>query len=163
MISLVAGTASVAIDVERGGRLGSLCIGGRELLIGPPDRVDRSFYWGSFLMTPWAGRIAEGSLTWDGSTHRLPRRDGRHAIHGVTYDQPWVVKQSAMRKASLAIDLGPAGWPLGGRARQRFELHPDHLVSESELLAEGPMPAALGWHPWLRRPRRGHEVVRPRR
>jgi aldose 1-epimerase len=152
VISLVAGTATVAIDVERGCRLGSLCISGRELLIGPPNPVDRSFFWGSFLMAPWAGRIADGLLTWDGSTHRLPRRDGRHAIHGVTYDRPWTVERSAAQEVSLTCELGPAGWPLGGLARQRFGLYTDHLVAEAELVAERPMPAALGWHPWLRRP-----------
>ena len=114
-IDLLAGDASLTVDVERGGRLRSLQIAGEELLVQPDDPTDRSIQWGSFPMAPWAGRLRDGILDWDGERHQLRRTLGRHAIHGVVFDRPWVVERATATEVELSCALGPAGWPTGWR------------------------------------------------
>ncbi len=151
MIELRAGDVALTIDPGRGARWASLRVGGEELLVGPPDADDRSIYWGCFLMAPWAGRIEDATLDWDGSRTRLRRNDGRHSIHGVVFDRPWRLDAASPTTAVLSCALEPDLWPLGGRVRQRVRLSPGGLTAEAEVVAgDVPMPAAVGWHPWLR-------------
>lgn len=150
-LELRAGASRVLIDPDRGGRLSSWTVGERELLVGPPDDDDRSVRWGCFLMAPWPGRLADGQFEWAGSTVRLPRTHGRHAIHGLLWARPWQVEAAGEDHALLSIALGPAGWPMGGRVRHQMQLGTDRLVLRAEIEADEPMPAAVGWHPWFRR------------
>ena len=43
-------------------------------------------------------------------------------------------------------------WPFAGRVTQRFALASDGLRVDLEIVADEPMPAVIGWHPWFRRP-----------
>ena len=151
MIELRNGASLATIDTERGGRLASLVVDGRDLLVGPPDDADRTILWGSFLMAPWCGRVEGGVLEWDGRTHRLPVTDEGNAIHGVLWDQAWTVEAVADDQAVISARFEPGGWPFAGLARQLFELRDGELVTSTEILADEPMPAALGWHPWFNR------------
>jgi aldose 1-epimerase len=154
VIELRADRAAATIDERRGGRLASLRIGGRELIRGPYGPDDVSIRWGSYLMAPWAGRVAGGRFEWDGETIELRRTHGRHAIHGVTWDRAWDIERATATGASLRCDLASAGWPLGGLVHQGYRLEPDGLTMDAEIVAARPMPAALGWHPWFLR---GHD------
>jgi len=152
LIELRAGDARATIDAERGGRLASLRAGDRELLVGPPDDLDRSIHWGCFLMAPWPGRLAEGRLSWRGKAHQLRRTHGRHAIHGLVWAARWELESADESSANLTVDLDRDGWPFGGTVRQTYRLGPDGLTSEASVAAGSlSMPAALGWHPWFRR------------
>lgn len=151
LIRLHAADASVAIDPERGGRLASLEVGGRELLVGPTSDEDRSTQWGCFLMAPWPGRLAGGRLRWAGHDYQLTRTSGDHAIHGVVHDRPWSVTRAGTNVVELACPLDRVAWPLGGEVRQRLALEPGRLSLHAEVVAGDAMPAALGWHPWFSR------------
>ena len=149
MISLRSGSSTATIDAERGGRLASLSVDGRELLIGPPDDTDTSILWGSFLMAPWCGRIANAVLEWRGQRHALRDTLEGHAIHGTVWDQPWSVESATEGEAVLSARLEPGGWPFAGSVRQTYALADGALITTAELVAEEPMPAAFGWHPWF--------------
>jgi aldose 1-epimerase len=151
LIELRAGDARATIDADRGGRLASLRIGDRELLVGPSHDLDRAIRWGCFLMAPWPGRLADGRLRWRGQTHQLRRTHGRHAIHGLVWAAPWSIEAVDDSSATLAVDLDRDGWPFGGAVRMAYRLAPDGLSVEATILAERAMPAAVGWHPWFRR------------
>jgi aldose 1-epimerase len=154
-IELRAGGARAVIDPMRGGRLASLSIDGRELLLRAPTPDDVSIRWGCFLMAPWPGRLANGRFDWGGREVQLPRTHGRHAIHGLGWARPWRVIERSETGATLALDLAAAGWPPGGVVRERFVLAHGSLRLEAEIEADGappePVPAALGWHPWFLR------------
>jgi aldose 1-epimerase len=151
MIELRSGSATASIDPVRGGRLGSLTVGRREVIVRPNDDDDRSIYWGSFLMAPWAGRVAGGNLAWNGAQVELPRNDEGHAIHGLVADNAWGVDAMSPCSASLSCRIRPESWPFGATVRQTFELADDHLTIAAELCGNRPMPAAIGWHPWFSR------------
>lgn len=149
MIELQFGSSTATIDPERGGRLAALAVNGRELLVGPPDDTDTSILWGSFLMAPWCGRIAEAVFEWRGRRHALKATLEPHAIHGTLWDQAWTVESATDTEAVLTARLERSGWPFAGSVRQRYSLVDRELVTSAEILADEPMPAALGWHPWF--------------
>jgi aldose 1-epimerase len=151
MIELRAGAARVTIDEARGARISSMTIGGREIVLGPPDDSNIGIRWGSFLMAPWAGRIEGGVLDWDGRRYQLPQRDGANAIHGLVYERAWAVDSTSGTTAELNTSLTEAGWPFGGVVRQWLELRPDTLVTTAEIRFERDGPVGIGWHPWFLR------------
>ncbi len=135
------------MDPANGGRLSSLAIGGHELLVTADDGADRGpFFWGSFPMAPWVGRVHDAAFTYEGETHRLPVNAPPHAMHGTVLDTAW----TRIDDHTIEADLG-AAWPFGGFARQHFALSDHDLVQTLELhAADRPMPASIGWHPWFR-------------
>lgn len=151
MLHLEAAGVTASIDPSRGGRLASLRVGGRELLLGPAGPDDTSIRWGCYLMAPWAGRLANGRFSWQGRTIQLPRTHGRHAIHGLVWGRPWRVEAAERATATLSCDLPLDEWPMGGIVRQAFTLSAGLLTQHATINAGDAMPAALGWHPWFRR------------
>jgi len=144
VLELVAGDACVRVRTEEGGRVGSVVVGGRELLVtGDPQGL---IHWGSYPMVPWAGRIRRGRFTFEGREHTLPLAMPPHAIHGVAFDRPW----SIVDASTIALDLDER-WPFRGRVTQAFALDEDGLRVTMTLDADEPMPATIGWHPWFRR------------
>lgn len=153
IVPLSAGPDRALVDSNAGGRLASLVAGGRERLIDreQPGSALPAVSWGSFLMAPWVGRIAEGRLDWRGRTAELPRNEGRHALHGAVFDMPWQVDRADAAHVELSHSIDRRRWPFGGRAWQRLTLGPGSLVFEAAITAVEAMPVALGWHPWFRR------------
>jgi galactose mutarotase-like enzyme len=168
VVRLASGGARLAIDLERGGRIASWSVDGRELLVGPPTPDDRSIRWGCFLMAPWAGRLADGRFrAEDGRLVQLPRTHGRHAIHGLLWDRPWTVAEASPDRAVLTCEVPADLWPPGCSVRHEVRLTGDRLELVATVTASsaGPtgsaaapakpgaagMPVAVGWHPWFRR------------
>ncbi|QBI20609.1 hypothetical protein ER308_14270 [Egibacter rhizosphaerae] len=163
-VTLVAGEDRVTIDPAAGGRLTSFVAGGRERLLtapGDPSDVDqRRSGWGCFLMAPWVGRLAQARLP-DGRT--VPATCGAHAIHGTALDVPWSVTGPAPgpapeppTSARLTCELSGGGWPWSASVDVEARIRPGELELVVTLTAhEGPMPAAVGWHPWFARPNTG--------
>lgn len=139
-----------AIVREAGGRLGGLAVDGIDIVVtGSP--ADHPMLWGSFPMVPWAGRLRDGRFTHDGAEHHLALTLPPHAAHGTVFDQAWerVDDGADPATAELTCLLG-AGWPLGGRADQRFELATDALRCSLAVTAgDRSMPAEVGWHAWF--------------
>jgi galactose mutarotase-like enzyme len=147
MLNFATDDAELTIDPTAGGRITSLRIGGRELIVW---RRKRTVDWGAYPMAPFAGRLRDARFVFDGFEHRLPANEGPHAIHGTTLEGDWQVVDDE----TIAVDLG-APWPFGGRVTQRTTLEPGRLTQRLTLDADESMPAVIGFHPWLvRRPRR---------
>ena len=144
VLDLRAGGARVVVRPEHGGRIGSVSISGREVLVtGHPLGA---FLWGAYPMAPWAGRIRHGRFAFAGATHQLPLAAPPHALHGVVLDRPWRVDAPD----AISVDLDHR-WPFRGRVAQRFAVREDGLEVTMTLEADEPQPAAIGWHPWFRR------------
>lgn len=159
-VRLAAGAAELTVLPAAGCRLGSLRIGGLELLRRPPGEPvtvpsDRVFGWGSFPMVPWAGRVDRGIFNNGPVRHRLPTDVlPPHAVHGTGVTAVWrPAGPCTEREAAFVLDLAEP-WPYPGRVTQRFELDPDELRLTLEVETRGDsFPAQVGWHPWfLRRP-----------
>ncbi|MFI5199505.1 MAG: aldose 1-epimerase [Candidatus Limnocylindrales bacterium] len=150
-ISLAAAGTSALVDPAAGGRLASLVVAGRERLVTEPqaDATLPSITWGSFLLAPWVGRLANGRLDWRGRSAELPRNLDGHAIHGAVFDRPWEVDGQDAGSVQLSSSIAADRWPFRGRIRQEISLGERSIRFMAEIEAEEAMPAAIGWHPWF--------------
>lgn len=158
------GRITVEVRPEHGGRVGQITVDGVDLLVGEgegrPD-PDSPLSWGSYPMVPWAGRIRSGRFTFDGESHQLPINFETHAIHGVGFSSAWSVRDTAPDRVSLELEMPEgAAWPFGGIARQTISVTDETVRMELSVTAvDRAMPAAIGWHPWFRKP--SHVDFRP--
>lgn len=144
------------IAAEAGGRIAQIRHHGIEQLIGPDDGWPDAIAWGCYPMLPWVGRIRQGRFAFEGRDWQLPVNMGEHAIHGVSMWLPWQVDEHGPRRVALSLQLPrDHRWPFGGTARQEIEVQDGRLRMTLLLRAgERAMPAAIGWHPWFRKPER---------
>ncbi len=145
LLTLNAGDAHLTVDLVAGGRISALSIGEAELIV--PQAVDPNpLNWGCYPMVPFAGRLQDGLLDFDGATHTLPRTLDPHAIHGYGFTSEW------SRLDDQAIEWNfSEPWPFTGRATQRFELIENRLTITMDVLAHQRQPMQVGWHPWFQR------------
>lgn len=147
--TLTAGDVELTVQSGNGCRIGSLRIGGTEVL----RQGDR---YGSFPMAPWCGRTENGQFRNGAHVHRLPLNHPPHAIHGTVRDKPW--RRVRGDGAVFTYDLVEP-WPYEGRVTQVFELDADSLTVRMGLETYGDsFPAQLGWHPWFLRNLGGDDV-----
>ncbi len=149
----------VTIDTSAGGRLASWVMAGRERLLEEPAAgMEPSLGWGCYLMAPFVGRVRRGSVDWAGRKVRLRLNGGRHSLQGAVFDSEWTVVSRTAASVSLSCPLDPNKWPFRGTVTQRIAIARGLMRLEAEIVADEPMPAALGWHPWFRNPG-GHLCV----
>lgn len=160
-VALVCGDTVATLDLL-GGRLTSLVVDGLELLVR--HGADQ-FHWGSFPMAPWAGRLAYGRLSIDGTTVELPTNSPPHALHCLVTDRAWELLAVHDQHVALATELGRAAsdpWPWPCRVVQSVSLGERDMRFELAVHAEEPMPAHMGWHPWFSRQLRPEDPVSAR-
>jgi aldose 1-epimerase len=155
-IPLNSNGVSVTLLPDAGLRVGSIVIGGRELLVrenGHPAT------WGIFPMAPWAGRMANATFTdLAGATHQFPPTWGDHAFHGRLY-QSSANEQSVSGDGASAVMYAPldgaVGWPLNARAEVAAALTGNAtagaLTITLTITAEVAQLVTAGWHPCFRR------------
>lgn len=152
MLTLTAGVTTARLDRARGGRLASLVVHGKELLV-QPERGTRPdpLLWGCYPMVPFAGRIRGGRFRWGGTLHELPPNHAGHAMHGTVFDERWLIERADAGYARLRARLEPR-WPFAGWAIQEVSVGDARLDLRLEVHTAGtPFPATIGWHPWFRR------------
>jgi len=154
LTAIEAGRTRLEVAPAAGGRIARLTHAGVDWLVGHDAGNAAMIAWGCFPMVPWAGRVRRGGFRFDGREYRLPANLGAHAIHGVGFALPWQVDAHAPGRVELSLAL-PADqrWPFGGSARQRIEVGDRHVSMQLSITAgDRAMPAAIGWHPWFRKP-----------
>ena len=152
MLTLTAGVTTARLDRARGGRLASLVVHGKELLV-QPERGTRPdpLLWGCYPMVPFAGRIRGGRFRWGGTLHELPPNHAGHAMHGTLFDERWLIERADAGYARLRARLEPR-WPFEGWAIHEVSVGEARLDLRLEVHTAGtPFPATIGWHPWFRR------------
>jgi aldose 1-epimerase len=139
---------------EAGARLHRLRAFGQDLLRTPADPADHlrdPLFWGGYVMAPWCNRIAAGATPVNGRAVRLASNfaDGS-AIHGQVYARPWIETGAG----AFSVRAGDDGWPWPYEVTLAAEAHGARLSLAWRLtnLADEPMPAGLGFHPWWQRP-----------
>jgi len=151
---LQVGPARASIDLEDGGRLVALTLDGIELLGAerPKPGEPAGWFYGSFPMAPFAGRLSLGRFDFRGDSYQVPCNWNSHAGHGVAYDVPWRIDgPQTISQLHLRTELD-GRWPLGGFARQEFHLSDRSLSMRLQVGNENrEMPASAGFHPWFRR------------
>jgi aldose 1-epimerase len=148
-LTLTAGPAQVIIDLQAGARIASWKVHGLELLEQRTDD-NHPFGWGSYAMVPYAGRIRDGKLAFQGKTYELPTNMGDHAIHGIGFDRPWTLLSATNTMAIVGLRFTDP-WPFTGTVTHLFQLTNDRLIQQMSVSPTVDQPVTLGWHPWFRR------------
>jgi aldose 1-epimerase len=148
--------AVATLDPGSGGRLASLRIDGRELLVTEPiEGADHDWHRGSFPMAPWVGVQSGGEFEFGGRRHSLVTDRLGEARHGLVAESEWRVDEQSGSRALMTAAFGPAQpaqWFADGWATQHVELTGESLRFRLEVhTAAEAMPAAAGYHPWFLR------------
>ncbi|HEY7591437.1 MAG TPA: hypothetical protein VH723_10620 [Candidatus Limnocylindrales bacterium] len=155
-VELAGGPIELVVLPEAGARIHRLRAFGHDIIRTPADPEEHlrdRFYWGSYVMAPWGGRV-EATPTTVGSRlvdlgSNFP--DGT-AIHGQVHTQPWEERGDG----SFTIEGGGDGWPWNYEVTQHVAVRDATVRLDLALVnrSSDPMPAGLGIHPWFRRPLR---------
>lgn len=139
-----------------GGSIGALRHHDQDILRPAPANPTDALQTACFPLVPYVNRIANGRFRFGGRSWRLPLNfgDHPHSLHGVGWQRPWQVTEQGEDRATLALDHpGGDGWPWPFHAEQQFRLSGDGLAARLRLrnMADEPMPAGLGFHPYFPR------------
>ena len=151
---LAGGDVEVEVIGDLGARLHRIRAFGQDVLRTPADpaaHADDPFFWGGYVMAPWCNRISPEPIE-VGGRRVAPRanfRDGT-AIHGQVYVAPW----TAQGDGGYTVRAGDDGWPWPYEAGARYAVADATVTIELRVtnLADEPMPAGIGIHPWFLRP-----------
>jgi aldose 1-epimerase len=144
---------SVELLPEVGARLHRLRAFGHDLLRTPDDPATHAgdpFFWGAYVLAPWANRIdARPTPVGDRTVDLSPNFPDGSAIHGQVYARAW-----ERRGDGLGIDMRDSGWPWPYEVTIDPSIEGNVLHLDLVLVnrSDSPMPAGLGLHPWWRKP-----------
>lgn len=141
---------------EIGGCLASLTLNGLEVLRTMPGDSREPLESACFPLVPYCNRIRDARFEWQGQQVLVPANFAPepHNLHGIGWQQAWVVTREGGFKCSLAHSYdGAGGWPWAYDAEQRVRLGPQGCAISLDLTnrAGTPMPCGVGLHPYLRR------------
>jgi galactose mutarotase-like enzyme len=107
------------------------------------------------LLLPWPNRIADATYRFSGKEYRLPVNEPKtgSAIHGLTRDTPWHLRDSSATAVTLALDLSPQpGYPFALQLTATYKLSGDGLTATitAENGGQTPCPYGAGAHPYVR-------------
>lgn len=140
---------SATVSAAHGARLTSLRIDGVEVLV---TRGNDPLAWGCYPMVPYAGRVRDALLRFDGREHDLRPNGGRHSLHGTVFDVPWETVSVTATSATFTTTLGD-DWPFSATVIHHIETDSDGVTMRLVLHCDEPQPVQVGWHPWFLKPR----------
>ena len=157
---LEAGDVRATLLPEDGGRVGSLVIGGHEVILGgDPDRMR----WGSYPMAPFAGRIRHGRFSFRGRDHQLPlgHAAARHPRRGVGPAVAGRRRDDALDRPRRPLAVPGSGRPAvrAGRGLDDVRAHPRGGRADARHDRLAPLVPA---DPRARRPAGGRRLRRRR-
>lgn len=156
-IRLSAGDLVLEVAPEVGGAIArfglDLSQGYRPLMRPAPDGLHDALDAACFPLVPFCNRVRDGRFSFAGKQVQLAPNlpPQKHPLHGQGWRSPWAVAGEGEHEAELVYRHPPGEWPWAYEARQRFELDADGLSLRLSVrnLAQGPMPAGLGLHPYF--------------
>jgi aldose 1-epimerase len=109
------------------------------------------------VLAPWPNRIRDGQYTFGGRSFQLSLTEpARHtALHGLVNWITWRLVSQDANSVTLGCDLPPQpGYPWPLRLRTRWQVGPDGLRADHEVVNTGGQPCPFGFsaHPYLRLP-----------
>jgi aldose 1-epimerase len=155
VITLSRGETTLDLAPDIGGAVTGLRWKGRNVLRPASADLRDPLDASSFTLVPYANRIRNGTFTFEGRDHSLPRNfgDHPHPLHGDGWRSAWRVGASGANWISLKFLHLPDAWPWAYSAAQLFAVGEDSLSVKIEIRNEdkSSMPFSLGFHPYFPR------------
>ena len=155
MIALTRGGFALAIAPEIGGAVTRFDFEGRPVMRPAAKGASNPLDCCSFPLVPYANRIENGVLKFQGREFRLPLNFGQHphSLHGHGWQTVWHVEAVSQDSVSIAFDHAPDAWPWAYTAVQQFVLADDGVRMRMTVRSRDrqPMPISLGFHPYFPR------------
>jgi aldose 1-epimerase len=151
-VNIRFGEQQLVFDTALGGRAISWNYKGIELLgSSGADPVEFGFY----PMLPWAGRLADNSVSVNGELIQQVITYHGWAIHGLSYENPltsWSVHTNDNSTTFLAVQR-ISGWMEALEATFTWTIDEYSLNTTIEVkpMSEASSRVVLGWHPWFRK------------
>lgn len=147
-VTLTTGDVRAVVSAADGSRLASLSFAGTEVLVtGGRSPLE----WGCYPMVPYAGRVRDAMLMFDGRIHDLRPNGGRHSLHGTVFDTPWEIVDVSPSTATFTTTLGD-DWPFPATVVHRIETDERGVTMRLMVHADVAQPVQVGWHPWFVKP-----------
>jgi aldose 1-epimerase len=155
MIALTRGGFKLEIAPELGGAVTRFDCEGRQVLRAAPQGVTNPLDCCSFPLVPYANRIEQGILKFEGKEYRLPLNfgDHPHTLHGHGWQTGWRVETVSKDAATLAFDHAPDAWPWAYTGELAYALSDMGAKFTLSLRNrdDKAMPFSLGFHPYFPR------------
>lgn len=155
MIALRRDAFELDISPEVGGAVTRFTWGGHDVLRRSPPGTSDVLETSCFPLVPFANRIENGVLQFEGRQIKLQRNmgDHPHPLHGYGWRSAWRVEAVSREAARLVFDYNPGDWPWSFTAEQAFSLAGDGLDIRLTIRSRDahPMPVSLGFHPYFPR------------
>ncbi|KUR79406.1 aldose 1-epimerase [Novosphingobium sp. FSW06-99] len=155
LIELHAGDYRLVLEPTRGGSIARF--DWHDIPLLRPTCGPAIFDTGCFPLVPFSNRIADGVFRVGQRTVHLkpnfPGSDHPHPLHGFGWLCAWTLVEHTTSAAVVRHQQAPGAWPWAYVAEQHFQLGAGGLCHEIRLrnLADEPMPAGLGFHPYFPR------------
>ncbi len=163
LLELISGQTKLVLSPWLGGGITAFQWNGHDVF-RPHSGENDPLALSSFPMVPFCNRIAHGRLsTASGAktialSHKNAER--QHALHGLGWISPWAAKVHSQERAILSLRHDGAIWPWAFEAEQEICVRDDgysHKLSVTNL-ADTPMPAGLGLHPYFPKAKAGLQL-----
>ncbi len=108
----------------------------------------------SFIMLPWANRIANAKFRFHGHEYQLREDHPGVAAHGATRHLAWEVERASLDRIVTRFDsrdYPDVNFPFKFSARSEYRLEDDDLQMELTLTNDDdqPFPGGFGHHPYF--------------
>ncbi len=115
-----------------------------------------NFYRGAKL-SPFPNRICGGKYDFNGTTYTLECNDGLHALHGLIWNKPCVIKSKKISESCAELVLTMHnnflhnGFPYRYRLDLEYVLDSKGFTCKTTITntSETAMPIGDGWHPYF--------------
>lgn len=109
---------------------------------------------GAFPMLPYTNRLRDARFEWMGQVFRVrPEPEHSHGLHGFGHRSAWQVQAQTLERVDLTLhhQADDIEWPWSFEANLIYALSEHGLSVNLGLtnLSDHPMPAVLGWHPYV--------------
>lgn len=155
MIALKRDQFELDISPAIGGAITRFACGGRDILRRTSPGITEVLETSCFPLVPFANRIENGVLHFQGREIKLQRNmgDHPHPLHGYGWRSAWRVEAVSREAATLVFDYRSGDWPWSFTAEQTFSLGGDGLEARLSIRSRDahPMPVSLGFHPYFPR------------
>jgi aldose 1-epimerase len=158
VIEISNGKTRAKIFLNEGASLQELVFDG-EKVIGDVSPLDYKDTYASSLLFPFASRVEDGKYRFNNQDFQLEinELDRNHALHGLVYNKPFVVRNQDTAEDYAKIDLEFEETNLTKGFPYTYSVFISYFITDSKLdfsvqfknTSNKAFPFTYGWHPYF--------------